>query len=109
MRHISYPPQCDPRGAFLCNGNEVSYYIKKDAISGIPLLHLAGIEPAASESESDVLSIKLQLHIFFYLSFNSLLIIADKTKNFKRIFHTHPLIIFEHTFALSLQNLHILL
>ena len=108
MRHISYPPQCDPRGAFLCNGNEVSYYIKKDAISGIPLLHLAGIEPAASESESDVLSIKLQLHIFLS-AFNSLFIIADKAKNFKRIFHTHPLIIFEHTFVLSLQNLYILL
>lgn len=30
-------------------------------------LRLAGIEPAASESESDVLSIKLQPHIFFYL------------------------------------------
>ena len=28
MRHTSYPPQCDPCGAFLCNGNEVSYYIK---------------------------------------------------------------------------------
>ena len=30
-------------------------------------MDLAGIEPAASESESDVLSIKLQPHIFFYL------------------------------------------
>ena len=28
MRHVSYPPQCDPHGVFLCNGNEVSYYIK---------------------------------------------------------------------------------
>lgn len=40
---------------------------KKMPYSGIFLLHLAGIEPAASESESDVLSIKLQPHIFFYL------------------------------------------
>ena len=38
-------------------------------VIGCPLrkMHSAGIEPAASESESDVLSIKLQLHIFSYL------------------------------------------
>ena len=28
-RHSSIPPQCDPRGAFLSYGNEVSYTIKK--------------------------------------------------------------------------------
>ena len=40
---------------------------KKDATTDIFLLRLAGIEPAASESESDVLSIKLQPHILSYL------------------------------------------
>ena len=28
-RHSTIPPQCDPRGAFLSYGNEVSYTIKK--------------------------------------------------------------------------------
>ncbi len=27
-RHSTIPPQCDPRGAFLSYGNEVSYMIK---------------------------------------------------------------------------------
>ena len=29
-RHSSIPPQCDPRGAFLSYGNEVSYTMKKN-------------------------------------------------------------------------------
>ena len=29
-RHSTIPPQCDPRGAFLSYGNEVSYTIKKN-------------------------------------------------------------------------------
>ena len=31
-RHSTIPPQCDPRGAFLSYGNEVSYTIKKGRI-----------------------------------------------------------------------------
>ena len=30
-RHSTIPPQCDPRGAFLSYGNEVSHTIKKDS------------------------------------------------------------------------------
>ena len=32
-RHSSIPPQCDPRGAFLSYGNEVSYTIKKSCFT----------------------------------------------------------------------------
>ena len=47
MRHTSYPPQCDPCGAFLCNGNEVSYYIKMPLsfkFNGIFFVHFVHIK-----------------------------------------------------------------
>ena len=35
-RHSSIPPQCDPRGAFLSYGNEVSYTIKMPCAGSAP-------------------------------------------------------------------------
>ena len=35
-RHSSIPPQCDPRGAFLSYGNEVSYTIKMPCAGALP-------------------------------------------------------------------------
>ena len=40
-RHSSIPLQCDPRGAFLSYGNEVSYTIKKTGLRAKALQNLS--------------------------------------------------------------------